>query len=209
MYGVEEGCTAGAYVHDTHGVGWITAQHTVGTDNSESSAIGTIVNLLEDEQNISSNTIGEVKDAFHQTSPSEIDVAYILRTVSNRDPHSWIANNSYTDNEGHDVVGVVTDTTLALNAVDSSWEVEVQGKETCQSTSSDHDLVYNGNTNLVGIKLDSHYTEPGDSGGPYFHVSGGDAYICGVHVGETKDGFSYGNTAETVENRLNGNWLTQ
>ena len=65
------------------------------------------------------------------------------------------------------------------------------------------------NNEIVGFTLDDDYTDTGDSGGPYFHKESGEAYMCGVHKGTDSDGNSYATTAETTEDVLPGDWLTQ
>jgi hypothetical protein len=63
---------------------------------------------------------------------------------------------------------------------------------------------------IVGVKLHDDLTEGGDPGGPYFHKESGEAYMCGVHKGiADSNGNSYATTAETTEDVLPGDWLTQ
>ncbi len=48
----------------------------------------------------------------------------------------------------------------------------------------------------------------GCTAGPFFHERNGEAYMVGVIKG-TEDGLAYATTAETTEDVLSGNWLTQ
>jgi len=64
------------------------------------------------------------------------------------------------------------------------------------------------NNEIIGVGLGNNMIQGGDSGGLFFHESNGEAYMVGVIKG-IEEGFDYGTTAETTENVLSGNWLTQ
>ncbi len=204
------GCTAGPYVHDEYGLGWITAKHVVEEE-------GKIVELAEDAHFGTGRNIGEVRDmhfdGFDISAPNDdsaIDVAYIQRTVADKEPYEWIAAEDYLDNADLPITTVLSDQELKARIGDTDWNLKRQGQSTCRTTSYVEDVYKDDGDNIVGVLLNKGNSEGGDSGGPYFHEINGEAYIAGVHKGSHPDnGKAYATTAETTENVLDGNWLTQ
>jgi hypothetical protein len=75
-------------------------------------------------------------------------------------------------------------------------------------------LVKNNNGDVRAIILEQSQTECGDSGGPVFlHYDTGSASMCGLHVGVYEntwyDEDSVATTAETIQDELGGNFITQ
>jgi hypothetical protein len=117
------GCTAGPYVHDDYGIGWITAKHVI--DESVDDEVW----QLEDEDTLGS-VIGEVRDQAEETYNGDtwVDTAYILRTVSGKSPHEWIPNKDYTDNEDHPITIVIADTELKAQEGNKAGTSRHKGK---------------------------------------------------------------------------------
>jgi len=208
------GCTAGPYVHSTYGAGWITARHVVSDDNDD--ALGHEVNLAARvcEEWVDED-LGEVEDAYYDeretqelSTKTEIDLAFIEKTASDKTAHEWISSPGYLSNEGLPLTTVIADKELEKVEGNTGWNLNVQGQRTCRSESYVDTVVHDTDGNVIGGLLDDHYTNNTDSGGSVFHERDGEAYICGVHIG-CAAGKSYFNTAETTEDYLDGNWKAQ
>lgn len=205
---LKPGCTAGPYIHDQHGEGWITAEHVVED-------IGNEVLLSENGHRATHSAIGEVQDCYSESGNDYvIDIAFINDAEANKTPYEWIADEDYSGNSDIPITTVLADIELEAQQGNSGWNINMQGQANCRQESYVHDMMRDSNGEIVGFLLDDEYSEDGDSGGPYFHERDGEAYMAGVHTGVFEGGFftpdrSGGNTAETVEELLNGDWMTQ
>jgi len=208
---------AGPFSTPSDGAGWATAYHVV----NDGDPIGNNVFLAQNNcEDYPGEKIGDVADGHLEkrsvqevNEKIEIDVAYIENTVSDKDPHEWIASKDYQDNEDIPLTTVIADTELEMVEGDTGWNLYVQGHKSCREGPSHVDtVIHDLNGEVIGGLMDDHYTDDGDSGGPVFHKRDGEAYICGVHKGyvehngNTKSHFV---TAQTTETYLGGNWMVQ
>ncbi|MDY6770727.1 MAG: hypothetical protein SV186_02080 [Candidatus Nanohaloarchaea archaeon] len=193
----EVGTAAASYYHPEHGQGWATAAHVVndtGNPIAEYAVSGTAF-------------IGESKE-YVKTAFNDIDVAYI-EEQSNEVPVPWIANKDYSDNKDLPVKGKISNQELREQKGNTDWHLHLQGDNTCR----DHDYVSEiiegiyGNLNSIVVG-DSTLTQGGDSGGPIFRISDGDAYMAGVIRGDYNGNGTVGTSAERTEEVLDGNFMT-
>ena len=199
------GCTAGPFYHNNYGVGWITARHVVDDSNG---AYGNKVELAEGLYSGSGEVIGEVRDSEFSTNKI-VDIAYALRTINGKTPHEWIAGEDYNVNEDIPITTVFADTELEAQKGNQRWNISLQGQTSGRKTSYIDNIYRDNNGDIAGIGLADSIGQDGDSGGPHFQERNGDAYIAGVHHASTSSGEPVATTAETTENILNGNWMTQ
>ena len=174
-----------------YGQGIIMSGHVAGSN-------GVNINQYDDK-------IGEVKKHKLTNNTNDIDFAFVKIGDSDEGLSHYIVNDRNTKEE-YPVKGIVTDDALKNNA-GTTVTYYTQGKTTCQLS---------GHIKSVGGWGDSwvsstHDADSGDSGGPLFYLSGGDAYIAGVMAEEIndKDGDDCGEdtkstTAQTVEDKIGG-----
>ncbi|MDY6771293.1 MAG: hypothetical protein SV186_05065, partial [Candidatus Nanohaloarchaea archaeon] len=219
---VAAGCTAGPFVHSNQGKGWVTNYHVVKDTSSEDNYGNVVAQAAGPSSFYSSNEkIGELEywwdedESSPQTSTSApIDLAFVGDTEPDKTPHEWIAGPDYLDNEDLPVTVVIADVELENVEGDSNWNLKAQGQATGRNDSYVDTVVYDSNGEVIAGMLDASYTEDGDSGGPVFHEINGEAYMCGVIVGEASPSDEWGyktyfNTAQTVEEYLDGQWDAQ
>ncbi len=219
---VGAGCTAGPFVHDNQGKGWATSFHVVEDTTNEDNYGNEVAQAAGPSSFYSTDEkIGEVeywwdeeRSSPQTSTPALIDLGFVGETEADKTPHEWIAGPDYLDNEDLPITVVISDVELENQEGDSSWNLKAQGQATGRSDSYVDTVVYDSNGEVIAGMLDSGYTQDGDSGGPVFHELNGEAYMCGVIIGEASpsDGWGYRtyfNTAETVEKYLDGQWDAQ
>lgn len=196
-------CTLTAAFHETgdgYGEGWISSGHAMNAGD----------HITYPDSNGDSFGICRKNN---DDILNEIEWAYIEKE-SDETPHSWIANGEADGGNEYDVVGIVTDTGL-INDVGTSTRYLSNGLATCRRRALINGV---GGTGDTYVKY-YHDTQAGDSGAPLFKIdSNGDALMAAKHtaaiqIGSDEDDDScyddgQGTTAETVENKVPGYFIT-
>lgn len=192
---------AGAFKEtgDGLGEGWIGSGHAINSGDSVYYPTETDTYLGDCAKNND--------DWFNDVEWSWTDASDGFQGTS-----SDIAHDDGTGYE-YDVVGIVKDSEL-VNDAGTTTEYRSRGRSTCE-LQNQIDAVHSDNDAVEYF----HDIEDGDSGGPLFKLdTNGDALIAAKHtaqiqIGGDEDSDSCnddakGTTAETVEAKVPGEWLT-
>lgn len=140
----------------------------------------------------------------------EVDCAFV-DSGYDITPKDWIANPDFSDPSGLDVTGIETDASLENHIGDQNRDIYVQGRMSNRTSTYVDGVIKNSAGEVKAVVLEQEETEDGDSGGPIFlNYDSNKATICGSHGGEfggILDTDSYGTTAETIEDTLDGQFL--
>ncbi|WP_458189802.1 hypothetical protein [Haladaptatus sp. NG-WS-4] len=142
-----------------------------------------------------------VTDPNRRVNKNNFD-AVVVRNLSANTTRDYAANdgpNTYLD--GYPIRGILTNSDLYDRAGDQSFELTKQGVATGRRSG----FISSFDGSIVGVRA---YSNPGDSGGPYFHeyyepqFQYGYSLAAGIHKG--KSGSTANATAiEKIENRFN------
>jgi hypothetical protein len=113
-----------------------------------------------------------------------------------------VAEPDYSDPGDVPITTVLADSELEKQEGRSGYNVKFQGLATGRTSSYIKSMLTDSSGDIVGVELQGDVTKDGDSGGIYFHEENGEAYAVGVHHTPGV----IGTTAETAEERLNGDW---
>jgi len=201
----DSGSLCASFYTSDYGEGWIVSGHVVG--GKFGGASGTVVKQGEAG---SEEKIGEVRDS--QVN-GDIDWAYVEDSVTGKYTVEQVAKeNDMTETE-YRMRGIVNDDTL-INKKDTNETFYTQGEQTSRLSNT---LIGVGGIGSTYVTSEHDVTD-GDSGGILFGVGDNDhyAYVAGViksQINDDNDGDSCkddtkSTTAETVENKANGSFLT-
>lgn len=199
------GSLCASFNRSDYGEGWIVSGHVVGGELGGAS--GTVVKQGKPG---SEEKIGEVRDS--QVN-ADIDWAYVKDTESSKYSVEQVAQENDMTSTDYKIGGIVNDDTL-INKTGTDEPFYTQGEQTSRLREI---LIEVGGIGSSYVTSE-HDTADGDSGGILFGVgdNGTYAYVAGVMksaVNEDNDGDSCNDdtkstTAETVENKANGSFLT-
>jgi hypothetical protein len=199
------GSLCAPFHRNNYGEGWIVSGHVVGGEFGGAS--GTVVKQGEAG---SEEKIGEVRDS--QVN-ADIDWAYVEDSVAGKYTVEKVAQENDMASTDYEIGGIVNDDTL-INKADTDETFYTQGEATSRLNNT---LINVGGIGSSYV-ISEHDTTNGDSGGILFGVDDNDyyAYVAGVMksaVNEDNDGDSCNDdtkstTAETVENKADGCFLT-
>lgn len=197
--------TAG-FRSDEDGYGWIISGHVAGGELGGASGTEVRQGEVGKEQKI-----GVVRNS--QVN-ADIDWAFVEDTEGTKAPVAEVAQPDDMSSTDYVIGGITTDDTLA-NKAGSNETFYTQGVQTSRIANV---LIGVGGVNGTSYVTSEHDTTDGDSGGILFGVGPNDeyAYVAGTiksGVNEDNDGDdcpddTKSTTAETVENKANGYFIT-
>jgi len=174
-----------AYHSRANRSGWLTCGHCIDRDTN--------VDVYQPE----SDRIGHSID---YTESGNGDLGFVASDGPGGKPDfAAPGDNNY---KGYDIWGSLAKDNLKDRA-QSGDGIKIQGRNSGDVSKPIY-AVYTKNTN-DWVVFDEHYTEGGDSGGPYYTENDGDSYIAGIHKGAKWYDGAYrtgGNTAYYAEREL-------
>lgn len=185
-------CTLTAPAFDNSQYVWrhVTAAHCLMNGQS------TPADVYQPDQLANSPHIGISHNEVYQSGTDGGDCATINMDSDDGITLKIAGQNGTYD---YDIIGSRSDSYLT-DMIYYGRQMYVQGWRTGRQSGAVKD------TDAAHVYVDVD-TENGDSGGTYFDLDNGDAWICGIHNDETNDPepykFAYATTAEWAENALN------
>jgi hypothetical protein len=210
--GIEIGTTTAVFNDNYEGYGWVTATHVV-----DESIDDVVYQRTDNDPLTSEDPFGIVDEKVFQQN-GDIDCAFIdMDSNQDEDQAFYIAEPDYSDPRDIYASGIINDETLRNNT-DGTYTVYMQGSSS--TTSGRVQTSVTGTkanwTGDVYAVITDEKSYGGDSGGPIFRLvdtdSGQEARICGTVKGahDSNEDGNYNDTlsttAETVENKLGGNF---
>ena len=160
---------------------WVTVAHAFYKKNDDRNDVLVYQNNVEGSDYIGTMSEEDAIYGFNNPNQVNIDAAVVRRNSADKNRKYDIASNGlFEDYEGWFIKGTVGWDRLKNNVDNPDFTLYKQGSTTGR---------VNGGLDKVGDEyfFTSFQSKDGDSGGPYFEVSGGDSYIAGVHKGFWED----------------------